>query len=186
MTASILIIDQDEASREQIRAALTRENMAGFCEVAADAIPTARYVLWVGDESERPSNSLNLNNNNIFSRPVRLGQLLSRVQNLHAQPPTDSIAIGPHTLDCIGNILQIGKTPVRLTDKEKQILVLLAAVDGKTIPRQKILDSVWGYVEGLETHTLETHIYRLRQKIEADPASPALLLTEETGYRLAN
>jgi DNA-binding response OmpR family regulator len=80
---------------------------------------------------------------------------------------------------------------IRLTEKERDILLCLLAAKaqgegGGAVERRALLDRVWGYAETVETHTLETHIYRLRQKIEMDPASPQYLLTDGTGYRLAD
>jgi DNA-binding response OmpR family regulator len=73
---------------------------------------------------------------------------------------------------------------MRLTDKECSILKYLYRAGGKAVPRQVLLNEVWGYNGAVSTHTLETHIYRLRQKLEADPSHPRLLLTENGGYKL--
>jgi len=73
---------------------------------------------------------------------------------------------------------------VRLTDKETAILKYLYRAGDKPVARDKLLDEVWGYNAAVTTHTLETHVYRLRQKIEADPSSAKLLVTEAGGYKL--
>ena len=73
---------------------------------------------------------------------------------------------------------------IRLTPKESAILAYLCTAGGAVVPRQQLLGEIWGYRPNLTTHTLETHIYSLRQKIERDPAHAASLLTEAGGYRL--
>ena len=73
---------------------------------------------------------------------------------------------------------------IRLTEKESAILKYLYRAGGRPVGRQVLLNEVWGYNSAVTTHTLETHIYRLRQKIEPDPANARLLLTEGGGYRL--
>jgi len=73
---------------------------------------------------------------------------------------------------------------IRLTDKESAILKFLYRAGGRPVPRQILLNEVWGYNSAVTTHTLETHIYRLRQKIEPNPMQLRLLLTEVGGYRL--
>ena len=73
---------------------------------------------------------------------------------------------------------------VRLTEKETSILKYLYRADEKVITRNTLLEEVWGYNSGVTTHTLETHIYRLRQKIEKDPSNAVLLVTESGGYKL--
>ncbi|MDZ4375274.1 MAG: response regulator transcription factor [Phenylobacterium sp.] len=74
---------------------------------------------------------------------------------------------------------------IRLTEKETNILKYLYRAGEKAVSREELLAEVWGYNAGVTTHTLETHVYRLRQKIEPDPANARLLLTEQGGYRLA-
>ena len=74
---------------------------------------------------------------------------------------------------------------IRLTEKETNILKYLYRAGEKAVSREELLAEVWGYNAGVTTHTLETHVYRLRQKIEPDPANAKLLLTEAGGYKLA-
>lgn len=71
-----------------------------------------------------------------------------------------------------------------LTEKERNILLYIYEHKDGAVSRQDLLDNVWGYGANIETHTLETHIYRLRQKIEADPSQPQFLVTNEEGYSL--
>jgi len=121
--------------------------------------------------------------------PLRLGALIDSLRQA-AQPQAfymdEEVAIGPYVMDPVQNILKRDdSTKVTLTEKERDILWLLHQAAGQAVSRDDMLAAVWGYSEELETHTLETHIYRLRQKIEADPANPVILITDENGYRLA-
>jgi DNA-binding response OmpR family regulator len=75
-------------------------------------------------------------------------------------------------------------TKLRLTEKETAILRYLYRAGDQVVGRETLLKEVWGYNATVTTHTLETHIYRLRQKIEVDPANAQLLITEAGGYRL--
>ena len=71
-----------------------------------------------------------------------------------------------------------------MKEKETAILRYLYRAGQKAVPRETLLQEVWGYNSGVTTHTLETRIYRLRQKVERDAANPAILVTEAGGYRL--
>ena len=113
----------------------------------------------------------------------RVGALLDRLSAAPDRPAM--LVFGPFTLVTADAVLQReGAAELRLTEKERDILVALHAAAGGFVERASLLQAVWGYVAEVETHTLETHIYRLRQKIEADPAKPVILVTEENGYRL--
>lgn len=120
--------------------------------------------------------------------PVRAGELIETVRRMvfarGGLPPR--LEIAGHILDTRESLWSgKGESPVRLTEKEVAILCCLKDSKGSSVSRQVLLDAVWAYADGVETHTLETHIYRLRQKIEADPSKPGILLTAEDGYRLA-
>jgi DNA-binding response OmpR family regulator len=119
--------------------------------------------------------------------PIRIGVLLTSLRAAlarrgQAQPEPD---LGPYRFDPTGLVLvHTDGRELRLTAKEAAILRHLRRQDGGTVSRQGLLEAVWGYASGVATHTVETHIYRLRRKIEADPARPALLLTVPGGYAL--
>jgi len=120
-------------------------------------------------------------------RPFRFSTLLQRLHalNTHHAPANDAaVRIGPYTFHPSAKLLQAEGRKVRLTEKETNILKFLHASAG-TVPRDILLHKVWGYGPAVATHTLETHIYRLRKKIEQDPAKAQILLTEGGGYRLS-
>ncbi|TAL28204.1 MAG: winged helix family transcriptional regulator [Alphaproteobacteria bacterium] len=122
------------------------------------------------------------------ARPQRLGAILRQAQQMLDEPVLylEAFAIGPYEFEPQEKTLQRGgQEVIALTDKETDILVYLAKRSrGPAVGRDELLKHVWRYQEGIDTHTLETHIYRLRQKMEASADNPALLVTEEGGYRL--
>lgn len=124
----------------------------------------------------------------IVSGPVRLGALLQRIRSKGRQfhKKTKILSLGRFLFDPDETVLIDPDTAeeIVLTEKEAAILNCLAQAEGALISRRDLLTRVWGYVEGVETHTLETHIYRLRKKLEIDPAQPVILLTQEQGYSL--
>jgi DNA-binding response OmpR family regulator len=120
---------------------------------------------------------------------TRLGVLLARLRaHIRQRERGDeaAIAIGPYTLQPHTRTLtdDTGRRKIRLTDKETAILKYLYRTGDRAVSREVLLDEVWGYNAGVTTHTLETHIYRLRQKIEPDPANARILVTDAGGYRL--
>ena len=119
-----------------------------------------------------------------LSKPVRLAPLLAAIEQALAVAAASSVRFGPWRFERMARLLEdAAGDKVRLTDKEAAILDHLLAADG-VVGREELLAAVWGYSPEITTHTLETHIYRLRQKMEADPAQASLLLTEAGGYRL--
>ncbi len=126
--------------------------------------------------------------NDYVTKPFRFSVLLARLRaalRQHDQSEDVVFTIGPYTFQPSAKTLENGDGgKIRLTDKETAILKFLYRQGSKTISRDILLAEVWGYNNRVTTHTLETHIYRLRQKIERDPSNARLLVTEEGGYRL--
>jgi DNA-binding response OmpR family regulator len=114
----------------------------------------------------------------------RLGVVLDRLAKGGRPLRAGDFAIGPHLFTPAARILRRRGAEIALTEKECDILLALYDAGGKAVSRQDLLDQVWGYASTVETHTLETHIYRLRQKLEEDAANPVLLVTREDGYAL--
>ena len=103
----------------------------------------------------------------------------------HEASDDASFKIGPYTFTPGAKLLAgVDGTKLRLTEKETAILRYLLRAGRQTVPRDILLKEVWGYNAAVTTHTLETHIYRLRQKIEIDPARAAILVTDAGGYKL--
>jgi len=125
--------------------------------------------------------------NDYVTKPFRFAVLMARVHahlRSHGHSEDAQYRIGPYTFRPSAKLL-IGEAAkkIRLTEKETNILKFLHR-SGETVPRETLLHEVWGYNPAVTTHTLETHIYRLRQKIEVDPSRARLLVTESGGYRL--
>ncbi|WP_149539805.1 response regulator transcription factor [Siccirubricoccus phaeus] len=127
--------------------------------------------------------------NDYIAKPFRLNELLARLRaqlRVYDNSEDAVFLIGPYTFRPSAKLLleQARNRKIRLTEKECAILKYLYRAGGRPVGRQILLNEVWGYNSAVTTHTLETHIYRLRQKIEPDPANAKLLLTEGGGYRL--
>jgi len=127
--------------------------------------------------------------NDYIAKPFRLGELLARVRaqlRVFDNSEDAVFTIGPYVFRPAAKLLlePARNRKIRLTEKESAILKFLYRAAGRPVGRQVLLNEVWGYNSAVTTHTLETHIYRLRQKIEPDPANTRLLLTEGGGYRL--
>ncbi len=126
--------------------------------------------------------------NDYITKPFRLNVLLARLRaqlRQHEQSEDAVFTIGPYTFQPAAKLLvDANEKKVRLTEKETAILKYLYRAGEKVIGRETLLGEVWGYNAGVTTHTLETHVYRLRQKIEADPSNARILVTETGGYRL--
>jgi DNA-binding response OmpR family regulator len=128
--------------------------------------------------------------NDYITKPFRLGVLLARLRAhiLQHERSDDAVfTIGPYTFQPSAKLLinNEDEKKVRLTDKETAILKYLYRAGEKVVGRDVLLDEVWGYNADVTTHTLETHVYRLRQKIELDPSNARILVTERGGYRFA-
>jgi len=125
--------------------------------------------------------------NDHISKPFRFAVLAARIHahlRSHEQSEEAVYRIGPYTFRPSAKLLLDPKgKKIRLTEKETNILKHLHR-SGATVARETLLHEVWGYNPAVTTHTLETHIYRLRQKIESNPGEAQILVTESGGYRL--
>ncbi|MBL1435286.1 MAG: response regulator transcription factor [Rhodobacteraceae bacterium] len=127
--------------------------------------------------------------NDYVTKPFKFPVLLARIRSQlrqHEQSEDAVFTVGPYTFKpATKMLLTEDDRKIRLTEKETNILKFLYRASDGVVARDVLLHEVWGYNAGVTTHTLETHIYRLRQKIEPDPSNARILLTESGGYRLA-
>lgn len=126
--------------------------------------------------------------NDYVTKPFKFAVLLARLRaqlRTHEQSEDAIFNVGPYTFRPSQKLLsEEDGSKVRLTEKETAIMKYLYRAEQKVIGRDELLENVWGYNSGVTTHTLETHIYRLRQKIEKEPSNARLLVTEGGGYKL--
>jgi DNA-binding response OmpR family regulator len=156
-----------------------------------DGVRTPVIMLTAADGDADTVLGLESGANDYIVKPFKLNVLLARMRvqlRQHEQGDDATLSLGPYSFRPGAKLLidneRRGKK-IRLTEKEVSILKYLYRAEGKAVAREVLLTEVWGYNAAANTHTLETHIYRLRQKIERDPAAASLILTGPGGYRLA-
>ena len=154
----------------------------------ADGYRRPIIVLTAHDSDADAVRGLELGANDYIGKPFRFVVLLARIRSQLRQYEASEDAefqVGPYTFRPTSkNLVDAQGGKLRLTEKEAAILRFLHRAEQQPVPRETLLKHVWGYNSGVTTHTLETHIYRLRQKIEANPAEAQLLVTEGGGYKL--
>ncbi|MGV3550325.1 response regulator transcription factor [Rhizobium sp.] len=126
--------------------------------------------------------------NDYVTKPFRFAVLLARIRaqlRQYEQSEDATFNVGPYVFKPAQKLLtdSDGKK-IRLTEKEAAIIRYLFRAGQKAVTRDELLEEVWGYNSGVTTHTLETHVYRLRQKIEKDPSNAEILVTENGGYKI--
>ena len=166
----------DKDGREAVR--LMRQN--GF---------KAPVIMLTGHDTESDTiMGLEAGANDYVVKPFRFAVLLARIRaqmRSHEASEDAVFTIGPYSFRPSSKLLTGQKgNKVRLTEKETAILRYLYRAGQRPVSREVLLQEVWGYNSGVTTHTLETHIYRLRQKVEKDAATPAILVTDAGGYKL--
>jgi DNA-binding response OmpR family regulator len=205
----ILLVDENNVPRHSLAEQLVREGTYAVIEAgtAAEARAASNYHLAIIDggvedgKGEALARELrkegfsgpvvlltedeNTGAGEKLTKPFRLSALLAKLSSHLGRHGEDhAVRIGPYVFRPGAKLLtgEAGRK-VRLTEKETNILRFLHEA-GRTVPRETLLHEVWGYSPAVTTHTLETHIYRLRRKIEDDPARARILVTEGGGYRL--
>ena len=198
----ILLVDAETVSRHSLAEQLGREGDYAVIETgsAAEAQAAKDYLLAIidleGDEAlARALRQDGFSGPILYlggtgagerlEKPFRLSALLARLAaHLGRHGEDRAISIGPYEFRPSAKLLTAeDKSKIRLTEKETNILKFLHEA-GRTVARETLLHEVWGYSPAVTTHTLETHIYRLRRKIEENPGRAKILITEDGGYRL--
>jgi DNA-binding response OmpR family regulator len=159
-----------------------------LCRVLRDdGVSCPIVILTAADTDADTIEGLESGANDYITKPFRFAVLMARIHahlRNHEQSEEAVYRIGPYTFRPSAKLLiDPTEKKIRLTEKETNILKFLYR-SGDTVARETLLHEVWGYNPAVTTHTLETHIYRLRQKIENNPGQAQILVTESGGYRL--
>jgi DNA-binding response OmpR family regulator len=157
--------------------------------IRQDGVATPVIMLTAADTDEDTVRGFDSGANDYVTKPYKFAVLLARIRAQlrdHEHSEGAIFRLGSYEFRPAAKVLVDDKgKKIRLTEKETNILKYLYRAGEKAVSREELLAEVWGYNAGVTTHTLETHVYRLRQKIEPDPANARLLLTEAGGYKLA-
>jgi DNA-binding response OmpR family regulator len=160
------------------------------CREIRQAGVSAPVIMLTAAQSDADTiEGLDAGANDYVTKPFRFAVLLARIRaqlRSHEHSEGAVFRLGAYEFRPAAKMLvDESQRKIRLTEKETNILKYLYRAGEKPVSREELLAEVWGYNAGVTTHTLETHVYRLRQKIEPDPSNARLLLTEAGGYRLA-
>ncbi|TCT06793.1 response regulator transcription factor [Aquabacter spiritensis] len=160
----------------------------GVRQMRANGFKAPVIMLTAHDTDNDTILGLEAGANDYVVKPFRFAVLLARLRaqmRSHEASEDAVFAIGPYSFRPGAKMLVTERgSKIRLTEKETAILRYLYRAGKTPVARETLLQEVWGYNSGVTTHTLETHIYRLRQKIEPDPSTPTLLATQAGGYKL--
>ncbi len=155
----------------------------------SDGFKSPIIMLTGSDDEKDMVAGLDAGANDYVTKPFKFAVLLARLRahlRSHEQSEDAVFRIGPYEFrPAVKMLVTDDDKRIKLTEKEASILKYLYRAGGKPVSRDVLLDEVWGYNSGVTTHTLETHVYRLRQKIEPTPGRTTLLLTDSGGYRLS-
>ena len=158
-------------------------------EMRRQGVAAPIIMLTAATADEDTVQGLEAGANDYVTKPYKFAVLLARIRaqlRTHEQSEGAVFRLGVYEFRPANKVLiDPQQRKIRLTEKETNILKYLYRAGEKPVSREELLAEVWGYNAGVTTHTLETHVYRLRQKIETDPANARLLLTEAGGYRLS-
>ena len=144
-------------------------------------------MLITQSDASNVDNKLTIEANEHIIKPFKYPALLKSIElqlRQFGKSEDTQHNIGSYVFKPNSKVLENKKKSIRLTEKENDILKFLYQNLETIVSREILLHEVWGYNSKVTTHTLETHIYRLRQKIEIDPANACFLITETGGYRL--
>ena len=159
------------------------------CKVMRRGGYKGTVIMLTGQSSESDTIlGLDSGANDYVTKPFRFAVLLARIRahlRQHEHSEDAVFKVGPYTFKPSAKMLvREDNRKVRLTEKETAIIKFLLRSGEQIVSRDVLLQDVWGYNAGVTTHTLETHVYRLRQKIERDPSHAEILVTEGGGYKL--
>jgi DNA-binding response OmpR family regulator len=190
--ASAIVLGRDaRVDAVVVGADLEDETGDAFCQRLRRLGVRLPIVLLADDGQEQTVvDGLEAGANDVVVLPHRPAELLARLRaHLRCHSWCDDVVlpIGPYQFRPGLRLLQDNEANrrIRLTDKETAVLKYLYRAAGVPVGRRALLREVWGYAPGATTHTVETHIYRLRRKIEPDPNQIMLVLNDGGGYRLA-
>ncbi|RZO32248.1 MAG: response regulator transcription factor [Rhodospirillaceae bacterium] len=187
---AIEAIDADHFDAIVLDVGLPDMDGRDLCKLMRRRGVKAPIIMLTGQDSDADAIlGLDAGANDYITKPFRFNVFMARVRaqlRTHEQSDDAVFTVGPYAFLPAAKMLTNNETDrkIRLTEKETAILKFLYRAGGKVVSRDTLLDEVWGYNAGVNTHTLETHVYRLRQKVEPDPQRNAILVTEPGGYRL--
>ncbi len=144
-------------------------------------------VILLKDNSDNFEEAHLVNVQYVIRTPCRISTLITSIIkciNNFEQGDNSKISVGPYLFIPKRKLMLNDNLEIRLTDKETAMISYLYFSNSDVVCRDELLHAIWGYNPDANTHTLETHIYRLRQKIEKNPSKAEIIVTEERGYRL--
>ena len=191
-TGEAAIADAEKTSYNAILLDVGLPDMDGrdVCRVLRRKGIHAPVIMLTGMDSDADTVlGLDAGANDYVTKPFRLGVLLARLRahiRQHEMSEDASFTVGPYVFRPASKTLRRsdGSRDVSLSEKENAILKQLYRAGDSAVSCEALYADIWDHSASLMTHTLQTHIYRLRQKIEDNPSEPRILVSEHGGYRL--